>query len=102
MDRYSDLAGGEGSAGRKERGVGEGQIEVMTGEFGARVGRSLSPGLGSCVEERGCALQSDGAHGRATVPHSAVCHRPFPQELSLSPLPFRFFERMVAGGGCGG
>lgn len=85
-----------GSACRKGRGVGEGPFEVTTGEFGARVGRSLSPGLDRFVEEMGCALQSEGAPGQGQCP---VCHRPFPQELSLSPLPFRFFQRMVAGGG---
>lgn len=53
-----------GSACLKGRDVGEGQFEVMTGGFGARVGRSLSSGLGSFVEEMGCALQSEGAHAR--------------------------------------
>lgn len=32
--------------------------------------------------------QSEGAHGRGSVPRFPVCHRPFPQELSVaSPFP---------------
>lgn len=68
--------------------MGEGQFEVMKGKFGARVGRWLLEGLDSLVEERGCALQSEAGHGRASLPCSPVCHRPFPQELSVaSPFP---------------
>lgn len=69
--------------------MGEGQFELMTREFGSWVGRSSVPGLDSLSEERVCALQSEGTHGRESVPRSPVCHRPFPQDLSVaSPFPF--------------
>lgn len=78
--------------------MGEGQFEVMKGEFGARVGRWLLEGLDSLVEKRGCALQSEGGYGRASVPCSPVCHRPFPQELSAA-SPFPFLSENGGGGG---
>lgn len=66
--------------------MGEGQFEVMMSEFGARVVRSLAPGLDSVAEGRGCTLQREGVRG--SVPRSPICHRPFPQELSVaSPFP---------------
>lgn len=49
---------------------------------------SPAPGLDGFGEVGRCALQTEGAHRRGSVPRSPVCHRPFPQKLSVaSPFP---------------
>lgn len=63
---------------------------------------SSAPGLDGFGEVRGCALQSEGAHRRGSVPRSPVCHRPFPQELSVaSPFPLLSENDLRGEGGRG-
>lgn len=78
--------------------MGEGQFEVMMGEFGDAGGRIARPRAGQLGGGKGarCSVKerTAGAVSRA-FPFVIV---PSPRSFQ-SPLPFRLFQRMVVGGG---
>lgn len=80
--------------------MGEGQFEMMMREFGAGVVRWPGVRAGQLGEGTGCALQSEGARRRGSVPRSPVCHRPFPRELSVASPFLLLSENRLGGWGC--
>ena len=89
---------GVGSACRRRRGVGEGQFEVMMGGFGALWSARQRQGWTASGRSGGarCRLKEPTAGAVSRAPPCVIV--PSPRSFR-SPLPFRFFQRMISGGG---